>query len=165
MPMPSFDVVNQVDMQEIDNAVNMTRKMITTRYDFRGSKSEISFDRKEERINILTEDTMKLKAIEGDLSTNLSKRKISPRAMDQGKVENAAGDMVRREVRIIAGIDSEKAREIVKIVKGMKIKVQAKIMDDQVRVTGKKRDDLQQVIAALKEAELGIPLQYINMRD
>lgn len=163
--MPSFDVANQVDIQEVDNAVNMTRKMITTRYDFRGSKSELSFDRHAGRITVLTEDEMKLKAIESELSTNLSKRKISPRSLDPGKSERAAGDMVRREINIIAGIDSEKSREIVKLVKGMKIKVQAKIMDDQVRVSGKKRDDLQQVIAMLKEADLGIPLQYINMRD
>jgi hypothetical protein len=163
--LPSFDIANNVDMQEVDNAVNMTRKMIKSRYDFRGSKSEVSLDRKAGVINILTEDSMKLKAIESDLSTNLSKRKISPKALDPGKPESAAGDMVRREIRIIAGIDSEKAREIVKMIKGMKSKVQAKIMDDQVRVTGKKRDDLQQVIAMLKEADLGIPLQYVNMRD
>ncbi|MHB0915966.1 MAG: YajQ family cyclic di-GMP-binding protein [Thermoleophilia bacterium] len=163
--MPSFDIANSVDMQEVDNAVNMTRKMTTTRYDFRGSKSEVSLDRKEGVIRILTEDTMKLSAIEGELSTNLSKRSISAKALDPGKVESAAGDMVRREIRIIAGIDADKAREIVKLIKGMKTKVQAKIMDDQVRVTGKKRDDLQQVIAMLKEEDLDIPLQYVNMRD
>lgn len=163
--MPSFDVVNEVDMQEVDNAVNMTRKMTTTRYDFRGSKSEVSLDRKAGVIRIVTEDSMKLKAIESELSTNLSKRKISPKALDMGKVEGAAGDMVRREIRVVAGIDGDRAREIVKLVKGMKIKVQAKIMDEQVRVTGKKRDDLQLVIVMLKEADLGIPLQYVNMRD
>lgn len=163
--MPSFDIANNVDMQEVDNAVNMTKKMTTTRYDFRGSKSEVSLDRKEGMIRILTEDTMKLSAIEGELSTNLSKRDISAKALDLGKIESAAGDMVRREIRIIAGIDADKAREIVKLIKGMKTKVQAKIMDDQVRVTGKKRDDLQQVITMLKEEDMGIPLQYVNMRD
>lgn len=163
--MPSFDIANNVDMQEVDNAVNMTKKMTTTRYDFRGSKSEVSLDRKEGMIRILTEDTMKLSAIEGELSTNLSKRDISAKALDLGKIESAAGDMVRREIRIIAGIDADKAREIVKLIKGMKTRVQAKIMDDQVRVTGKKRDDLQQVITMLKEEDMGIPLQYVNMRD
>ena len=163
--MPSFDVVNSVDMQEVDNAVNITKKMIATRYDFRGSKSEVSFNRKEGVIRILTEDNMKLKAVESELSANLAKRKISPRVLDSGKVEAAAGDMVRRDINIIAGIDNDKAREIVKLVKGMKSKAQAKIMDDQVRVTGKKRDDLQGVIAMLKEADLGIPLQYVNLRD
>lgn len=163
--MPSFDIVNKLDMQEVDNAVNMTKKMIATRYDFRKSKSELTLNRKEGSVHVLTEDTMKLKAIEGELIGNLSKRKIDAKALDYKDVEQAAGDMIKRDINILQGIDSDTAKKIVKLIKGKKLKVQAKIMEDQVRVTGKKIDDLQEVIAMLKAEDLGVPLQYVNMKS
>jgi len=163
--MPSFDIVNKVDLQEVDNAVNNTRKMTQTRYDFRGSKTEIELNRKDSKVSILTEDTMKLKAIENELIGNLVKRKVDSKAVKFNEPERAAGDMVRVEAEIISGIDKDTARQIVKMIKETKMKVQAAIQEEQVRVSGKKIDDLQKVIALLKEKDLGVPLQYINMRD
>lgn len=163
--MPSFDIVNKVDLQEVDNALNNTRKMTQTRYDFRGSKTEIELNRKDSRISILTEDSMKMKAIENELISNLVKRKVDAKSVKFGDPERAAGDMVKLDAEILAGIDKETARKIVKMIKETKMKVQAAIQEDQVRVTGKKIDDLQSVIALLKEKDLGVPLQYINMRD
>ncbi len=163
--MPSFDIVNKVDLQEVDNAVNNTRKMTQTRYDFRGSKTEIELNRKDSKISILTEDNMKMKAIENELIGNLVKRKVDAKSVKYGEPERAAGDMVKLEAEILAGIDKETARKIVKLIKETKMKVQAAIQEDQVRVSGKKIDDLQAVIAMLKEQDLGVPLQYINMRD
>lgn len=163
--MPSFDIVNKVDLQEVDNALNNTRKMTQTRYDFRGSKTEIELNRKESKISVLTEDSMKMKAIESELITNLVKRKVDAKSVKFGESERAAGDMVKLDAEILAGIDKETARKIVKMIKETKMKVQAAIQEDQVRVTGKKIDDLQSVIALLKEQDLGVPLQYINMRD
>ena len=163
--MPSFDIVNKVDMQEVDNAVNMTKKMISTRYDFRKSKSELTLNKKDERIHVITEDTMKMKAIESELITNVVKRGIDAKAMEMKDIQPAAGDMIKRDIDIIAGISSDTSKQIVKLIKQQKLKVQAKIMDDQVRVTGKKIDDLQQVIQMLKAASLDVPLQYINMKS
>ncbi|MBI5870355.1 MAG: YajQ family cyclic di-GMP-binding protein [Actinobacteria bacterium] len=163
--MPSFDIVNKVDLQEVDNALNNTRKMTQTRYDFRGSKTEIELNRKDSKISILTEDSMKMKAIENELISNLVKRKVDAKSVKFGEPERAAGDMVKLDAEILAGIDKETARKIVKMIKETKMKVQAAIQEDQVRVTGKKIDDLQSVIALLKEKDLGMPLQYINMRD
>ena len=163
--MPSFDIVNQVDLQEVDNAVNNTRKMTQTRYDFRGSKTEIELNRKDSKISILTEDNMKMKAIESELISNLVKRQVDAKSVRFGEPERAAGDLVKLDAEIIAGIDKETARKIVKIIKETKMKVQAAIQEDQVRVTAKKIDDLQSVIALMKEQDLGVPLQYINMRS
>lgn len=163
--MPSFDVVNQLDLQEVDNAINITKKMVATRYDFRGSKSQIDFNRKEKHISILTEDNMKMKAIETELSTNLAKRKIDLKAIKYGAVEPAAHDMIRRTVNVQEGIDTDTAKKIVKTIKGAKIKVQPQIQEDQVRVSGKKIDDLQAVISFLKEQDFGVPLQFVNMRS
>ncbi|MBK5226125.1 MAG: YajQ family cyclic di-GMP-binding protein [Thermoleophilia bacterium] len=163
--MPSFDIVNQVDLQEVDNAVNNTRKMTQTRYDFRGSKTEIELNRKDSKISILTEDNMKMKAIESELISNLVKRQVDAKSVRFGEPERAAGDLVKLDAEIIAGIDKETARKIVKIIKETKMKIQAAIQEDQVRVTAKKIDDLQSVIALMKEQDLGVPLQYVNMRS
>lgn len=151
-------------MQEVDNAVNMTARMTQTRYDFRGSKTVIELDRKEGRIHAVTEDTMKMKAIEAELTSNLVKRKVDPKTLDYRNVEAAAGDMIKRDIYIREGIDTDTAKKIVKLIKDLKLKVQAQIQPDQVRVSGKKLDDLQAVIAMLKQQDLGIPLQFINMR-
>ncbi|NOY53998.1 MAG: YajQ family cyclic di-GMP-binding protein [Deltaproteobacteria bacterium] len=163
--MPSFDIVNKIDMQEMDNAVNMTRKTITTRYDFRKSKTEITFNKKEKKIHILTEDEMKMKAVEDDLIGKCVKRKIDSKALDYQEIEPTSKGMIKRDILIREGIDIDTARKIVKMIKGLKIKVQAQIQDQQVRVTGKKIDDLQKVIGMLKESNLEVPLQYVNMKS
>jgi uncharacterized protein YajQ (UPF0234 family) len=163
--MPSFDVVSRVDMQEMDNAVNQAKKEITTRFDFRGSKTQIDLDRKEGKIAVLTEDDMKLRAIKDSLIAKVVHRSIEAGALVFGDSEKAAGDMVRQTVTITNGIDIETARKVVKLIKDTKMKVQASIQGEEVRITGKKRDDLQEAIQTLKEADLGMPLQYVNFRE
>lgn len=163
--MPSFDVVNRVDLQEVDNAVNNTKKMMTQRYDFRGSKSELTLNKKDMSLHILADDNMKMKAIEDELQLNFVKRKISSKALKAGETEPAAGGLVKKDIKIVVGIDTDTAKDIVKRIKGLKLKVQAQIQEDQVRVTGKKIDDLQAVIAFLKEEKLPVPLQYVNLKS
>jgi len=163
--MASFDIVNKLDMQEVDNAVNTTRRTVDSRYDFRGSETEITLDKKTGAIHILTEDTMKLSAIEEMLSANLAKRKVSPKAQQLGEIEATGKNKVKRDIRLRQGIDQDTARKIVKLIKGLKLKVQAQIQDDQVRVNGKKIDDLQAVIAMLRKQELEVPLQFVNMKN
>ncbi len=163
--MPSFDIVNKVNMQEIDNAVNITKKVIGTRYDFRGSQTSITLNKKEESLHIVTENDMKMKAVQDELSKNLVKRKIDPKVLDLRDIEPTSKGLIKRDIIIQSGIETETARKIVKMIKALKLKVQAAIQDDQVRVSGKKIDDLQTVISMLKEKDLGIPLQFINMRS
>lgn len=160
---PSFDVVSQVDMQEVSNALNQTTKEISQRYDFKGSKSEVVKD--DEGIKITTEDEMRLNAIIDILKSKFIKRGVSIKNLEYGKVEDAAGGMVRQKIKIKQGIDSDVAKKITKDIKETKLKVQAQIQDDQVRVSGKKIDDLQSVIAFLKEKDYGLDLQYINFRS
>lgn len=163
--MPSFDVVSRVDLQEIDNAVNQVKKEIATRFDFRGSKTRVELDRKESTIHVLTEDDMKLRAIKDMLISKVVRRSIDAKALDFGPAEKAGGDMVRQAVHITNGIDVETARHVVRLIKDSKLKVQAAIQGDEVRVSGKQRDDLQAVISLLKEADLGMPLQFVNYRE
>ncbi|MDP2323417.1 MAG: YajQ family cyclic di-GMP-binding protein [Gammaproteobacteria bacterium] len=163
--MPSFDVVNKVDLQEVDNAVNITKKTIATRYDFRDSETEITLDRKQSSIAISTEDTMRLEAVKDTLSGNLIKRGVSPKALDYSEPEGTSKGGVRVTVSLKQGIDKEVGKKITKLIKEQNLKVQAQIQDDQVRVTAKKIDDLQAVIAVLKEKDLGIPMQYVNMKS
>jgi uncharacterized protein YajQ (UPF0234 family) len=163
--MPSFDVVSRVDMQELDNAVNMVKKEVATRFDFRGSKTEVELERKDGAVRFLTEDDMKLRALKEMLISKVVKRGIDVQALDFGKAEKAGGDMLRQQVTVANGIEQETARKVVKAVKDTKLKVQASIQGDEVRVTGKNRDDLQAVIQTLKEQDLGIPLQFVNMRE
>jgi len=162
--MPSFDIVSRIDLQEVDNAVNITTKTILTRYDFRGSKTEISLDKKEKKIQVTTEDDMKMRAIQDTLIENLVKRKVDRRCLDPKTTEAAALGMIRRDIVIKEGVDSDNARAIVKMIKEKKLKVQAAMQDGQVRVTGKKIDDLQQVIQMLRETKIEIPLQFVNMQ-
>ena len=162
--MPSFDIVSRIDLQEVDNAVNITTKTILTRYDFRGSKTEISLDKKEKKIQVTTEDDMKMRAIQDTLIENLVKRKVDRRCLDPKTTEAAAQGMIRREIVIKEGVDSDNARAIVKMIKDKKLKVQAAMQDGQVRVTGKKIDDLQEVIQMLRDAKIDIPLQFVNMQ-
>jgi uncharacterized protein YajQ (UPF0234 family) len=161
--MPSFDVVSRVDMQEVDNAVNQAKKEVGQRYDFRGSKTTI--DKDAESITITTDDDYKLKAVVDVLQSKFVKRKISLKALDYGKVEPASGGLVRQKITIKQGVSTEKGKEIVKYIKSTKVKVQAAIQSDQVRVTGKKRDVLQEVIGLLKEKDFGLDLQFVNFRD
>ena len=163
--MPSFDVVSRVDMQEMDNAVNQVKKEIATRFDFRGSKTQIDLDRKEGEIRVLTEDDMKLRAVKDMLIAKVVRRSIEADALVFSDSEKAGGDMVRQTVKITNGIDIETARKVVKVVKDAKLKVQAAIQGEEVRITGKQRDDLQDAIQILKEADLGMPLQFVNYRE
>ena len=163
--MPSFDIVSRIDMQEVDNAVNITSKTILTRYDFRGSKTEISLDKKDKKISVTTEDDMKMRAIQDALIENLVKRKVDRRCLDPKTTEPAAHGMIKREIAIKDGVDSDNARAIVKLIKDKKLKVQAAIQESQDRVTGKKIDDLQEVIQMLRGADIPIPLQFVNMQS
>jgi cyclic-di-GMP-binding protein len=161
--MPSFDIVSEVDMQEADNAVNQASKEIKTRYDFKGSKSSI--EREEAVISVISDDEYKMEQVMEVLKGKLVKRKIDPNVLDFSELEPASGALVRQKVTIRQGVDKELAKKIVKIIKNSKAKVQASIQGEQVRVTGKKRDDLQGVITLMKGSKLEMPLQYINFRD
>jgi uncharacterized protein YajQ (UPF0234 family) len=163
--MASFDIISRVDLQEIDNAVNITKKAILTRYDFRQSKTEIAFDKKEKKIRVTTEDDMKMRAVQDALIENLARRKVDRKFLHPGESHMAAQGMVQREIGIKEGVDSDTARNIVRLIKDQRLKVQAAIQDNQVRVTGKKIDDLQTVIGMLREANISIPLQFVNMQS
>ncbi len=160
----SFDIVSIVDLQEVKNAVNQAMMEIRQRFDFKGSKSEISLDEKASALNLVSDDDHKMKSVVDIMESKLIKRKVSLKALSYGKVEPAAGSTVRQTVQLQQGIPQEKGKEIVKAVKGMKIKVQGQVMDDQVRVSGKSRDDLQAVIAELKEKDFGIAMSFTNYR-
>ncbi|VBB08692.1 Hypothetical protein LUCI_3970 [Lucifera butyrica] len=159
----SFDIVSEVDMQEVDNAVNQTAKEIGQRFDFRGSKANVSLEG--EQIKIVADDDYKLKSVIDILQTKVIKRGISLKSLDYGRVEPAAQGTVRQLITIKKGISKEKGKEVVAAIKDPKLKVQAQIMDDQVRVSGKNKDDLQNVIAKLKQADFGIDLQFVNFRS
>jgi uncharacterized protein YajQ (UPF0234 family) len=161
--MPSFDIVSKVDMQEIDNAVNQALKEILQRYDFKGTHNEITLEN--DVIVLLGADDYKLNAVIDVLKGKLAKRNVSSRCLDFGKKETASGGAVRQRVTIVQGISKEKGKEISKLIKNSKLKVQAQIMDDQVRVSGKKIDDLQKAIQLLKGHDLDIELQFVNMRS
>ena len=161
--MPSFDIVSTVDMQEIDNAVNQTLKEIAQRYDFKGSKSQVTLEK--DAIKVLADDDFRLKAIIDILQSKCIKRGISVKALQYGKAEAATGGMVRQIITIQQGISKEKGKEINALVKETKLKVQSQIQEDQVRVTGKNIDDLQEIIRILKGKDLGVELQFVNFRS
>ncbi len=158
----SFDVVSQVDMQEMDNAVNQVRKEIDQRYDFRGSDASIELTEKE--IKIAAEDEYKLGAILDMLRQKMAKRGVPLRSVVPGKIEPAAKGSVRQTCEIQQGISKENGKKIVAAIKATKLKVNAQIQEDQVRVAGAKKDDLQAVIQMLREGDFGVDLQFINMR-
>ncbi|MCB0359533.1 MAG: YajQ family cyclic di-GMP-binding protein [Bdellovibrionales bacterium] len=161
--MPSFDVVSKVDMQEVDNAVNQAIKEVQTRYDFRNSKSSIEFNK--EVIVLHADDKMKLKALQEILNQKMTKRGVGVRSLDYKDPEEATMGSLRQRVEIKQGISQDDAKKIVKRIKDENLKkVQAQIQQDQVRVTGPKRDDLQQVISLLKEA-IPLELQFVNFKD
>ncbi len=161
--MPSFDIVSKVDMQEVDNAVNQTCKEVDQRYDFKGTSNEITLNK--DSITILAADDYKLQAIVDILKGKLTRRQVSAKCMDFGKVENASGLSVRQNINLVQGISKEKAKEIIKLIKDTKLKVQPQINDDEVRVSAKKIDDLQNVMQLLKGADVGVELQFVNMRS
>lgn len=158
----SFDVVSVTDMQEVSNAVQQARKELATRFDFKGSKSEIELSGEE--IVLVSDDEQKLKSVRDILQDKLVKRKVSLKALDYQKVDAAALGTVRQRVKIQQGIESEKAKAVVRTLKDAKLKVQAAIQGDQVRVTGRNKDDLQRAIQLLKEGDFGLPLQFTNYR-
>ena len=160
----SFDIVSNVDLQEVKNAVNQATMEIRQRFDFKGSKSEITLDEKVPALNLISDDAHKMKSVVDILEGKLIKRQVSLKALSYGNVEPAGGNTVRQSIQLQQGIPQEKGKEIVKAVKGMKVKVQGQVMDDQVRVTGKNRDDLQEVIAELKEKDFGIAMSFTNYR-
>ena len=161
----SFDITSSTDLAEIQNACNQTMLEIRQRFDFKGSKSQVEIDMKTAEIKVLADDAHKLKSVIDILQGKLVKRKISIKALDYGTVESASGDMVRQSIKIQQGIPQEKGKEIVKHIKTLGLKkMQAQIMDDQVRVTGKDKDDLQSVIASLKQKDFGIDMTFTNYR-
>ena len=160
--MPSFDVVSELDMQEVDNAINQARKEVESRYDFKGSKAEMTWDKKE--VTLLAEDDYKIGAMVDILRTKMAKRGVDLRAVKLSKVEPAGGRFLRQVISFSQGIEKEKAKEIVKFVKDSKLKVQPQINDDKVRVTSKSIDELQATMQVLKSQNFEIPLQFENMR-
>lgn len=161
--MPSFDVVSKLDHHEVDNAVQQAKKEVTTRFDFRDTGTEI--DRTEEGIVIRGDSEGRVEAARRVLEEKLVRRKVSLKSLDPQDVQPAGGQSYRQLLKLKEGVDSEKAKEIVKMLKGTKLKVQAAIQGDLVRVTGKKRDDLQEAISALRAQDLGLPLQFTNFRE
>lgn len=160
--MPSFDIVSVVDMQEVDNAVNQAIKEIGQRYDFKGSKSRITLEK--DGIKVLSDDDFRLKAVVDVLQSRFVRRAISLKALQYGKVEPASGGLVRQVITIQQGISKEKGREIIALVKETKPKVQSQMQDEQVRVTGKSINDLQEIIGLLKAKDLGVEMQFVNLR-
>ncbi len=160
----SFDIVCEVDMQEVLNAVNQAMKEIGQRFDFKGSKSSIELDKGKGVLTLVSDDEQKLKSVTDILQSKLVKRGVALKALSYGKVEQAAGSTVRQTVTLQQGIPQEKAKEMTKLIKDTKLKVNAEIQKDQVRVKAKKIDDLQAVMARLKEKDFGIHLQFTNYR-
>ncbi len=160
----SFDIVSEVNLQEVDNAINQARKEIGQRYDFKGSKSTIDLNLKEKQLTIVSDDEFKLKSVIDILQTKLIKRGVPVKALDYRPIEPAAAGTVRQLIALRVGIDKDNARMIVKRIKDTKLKVQAQIMDDQVRVSGKSKDDLQSIMKMLREAELNFAIQFTNYR-
>jgi uncharacterized protein YajQ (UPF0234 family) len=162
--MPSFDVVSEVDMQEVRNAVDQAQREVATRFDFKDTGSSIELTAKELHLHSSTEDRMK--ALIQVIEEKMVRRQVSLKALDYGKIEDAAKGTVRQTVTLQAGISSDNAKKINKAIKDLGLKgVSSQTQGEQVRVTGKKRDDLQAVISSLKDADFGIPLQFQNFRD
>jgi len=158
----SFDIACKIDMQEVTNALDQARREIETRYDLKGSKNEVTLEKTD--ITITSPDDMKLKAVVDILQSRLHKRGVPLKALTYGTVEQASGGALRQKIALQQGIPIEKAKEIVRMIKDSKVRVQAAIQEDHVRVSGKNRDDLQKIIAMVREKDLGIALQFTNYR-
>ena len=163
--MPSFDIANKIDLQTLDNIVNIAKKEIDNRYDFKGTHVSFELNKKDFTIAIEVESDMKLQQLEDVLLSKAVKQNMDPRSFDLSKEPAANGKYVRKTVTIRNGIDKEYAKKVVKMIKDSGLKVQAAIMDDIIRVTGKNRDDLQGVVSLCRTSGLEIPLQFVNMKD
>ena len=161
--MPSFDVVCKLDLQEVDNAINQTLKEVGQRFDFRGTPTEVT--REEHAIQLRSADDFKVRALAEILREKLARRQVPLRALAEQAIEPGPAGSAKQRLDLQQGIETEKAREIVKLIKETKLKVQAAIQGDQVRVSGKKRDDLQSVVKLLRDRDLGIAMQFVNFRD
>ncbi|MFD1706936.1 YajQ family cyclic di-GMP-binding protein [Siminovitchia sediminis] len=158
----SFDIVSKVDLSEVSNAINIAMKEIQNRYDFKGSKSQITLENDE--LVIISDDEFKLSQVKDVLLSKLIKREVPVKNIQYGKVESALGGTVRQRGKLVQGIDKDNAKKINTIIKDSRLKVKSQIQDDQIRVTGKNRDDLQQIIQAIRSADLPIDVQFINYR-
>ncbi|QQS12252.1 MAG: YajQ family cyclic di-GMP-binding protein [Rhodospirillales bacterium] len=161
--MPTFDIVSKTDLAEVDNALDGVRREISTRFDFKGSA--VTLERKDEAITILADDALKLKQVQELVKGYFARRKLDGRALEFKDHERASGNAVRQTVVVKQGIDREAAKTIVKAIKDSKMKVQAAIQGDELRLTGKKRDDLQEAIALVRKLDIDRPLQFVNFRD
>ena len=161
--MPSFDVVSRTEMPEVKNALNAMTKEISQRFDFKGSQS--SAELSDETITLIADDDLKLRQLHDLLKTHLTRRDVDAKALDMGAAEKASGNTLRQTVTIQQGLDQDTGKKISKAIKDNKMKVQASIQGDEVRVTGKKRDDLQQAMTLIKELDIDLPLQFVNFRD
>lgn len=162
--MPSFDVVSKVDLQEVDNAINNVKKEIETRYDFRNTNTELELHKGDHRIHVVAADEMKMRALEEMLHVHFVRRKVDAKCLEFCEMEGTSKGQLKRDIKILEGIGKEPAQKIVKCIKESKLKVQAAIQDQQVRVTGKKIDDLQTVMQLLRDNDFGLPLQFVNMK-
>ena len=161
--MPSFDIVSKTDMTSVDNALQGVIKEMQVRYDFKGSKSEVS--KTDETITILADDDLKRRQVEELLVTHLTRKGVDTKALEFGKLEQAAGNMVRQIITVKQGVQRDVAQKIVKAIKSSKLKTQAAVQGDEIRVSGKKRDDLQATMTMIKELDVDLPLQFENFRD
>ncbi len=162
--MPSVDVVSKVNLQALDNAINNVKREISTRFDFKNVKSEITLDRKAKYIHIVTGDDWKVKAVTEMLIGQCNRFKVDPKCLDFKEIDSTSHGTVKMDILIKEGIPKDTCQKIVKLIKGLKIKVQPAIQGDQVRITGKKIDDLQEIMRLLKEQDYNIPLQFVNMK-
>ena len=163
--MPSFDVVSKFDMQEVDNAVNMVKRDIENRFDFKGSSAGLDLNKSENSIRIKGDNEYQIQAVIDMLEKRAISRKVSIKTFEYGSLEQASGMSVRQTIKLRQGIDKDNATKINKLIKSQKIKVQSQIQGDQLRVSGKKIDDLQEIIQIIKEENVNLPLQFINMRS
>ncbi len=163
--MPSFDIKSEINAQNLDNAINNLKKEILNRFDFRDSKTEIELKKKENNLHVVTETDLRMRQIQDVLLSKLIKQGIDPNCLDMGKEHYASGNMVKKDIKLKEGIDKETAKKIIKHIKEGGLKVQAQIMDDIIRVTGKKIDDLQETIALCKAGDFGVALQFDNMKS
>jgi uncharacterized protein YajQ (UPF0234 family) len=161
--VPSFDIVSRIDLAEVDNAIAGIRREISTRFDFKGSKCAV--DRSEGEIALTADDDLKLKQMHELLKVHLTRRKVEPGALDYKPPEKAAGNTIRQTIALKQGIDANLARQLVREIKDSKLKVQAAVQGGELRVTGKKRDDLQDAITLIRGLKLDQPLQYVNFRE
>ena len=161
--MPSFDIVSRVDFQEIDNAIANALREITNRYDFKGSNTTL--ERSEKVVTIVTEDDLKLSQVNDILISHFVRRKLDPLALGKKDKEKAGGDRIRQTISLVEGIEQDVAKKITAEIKSSKMKVQAKINGNELRIDGKKRDDLQSAMQLIEDLQVGIPVQFINFRD